>query len=129
MAAKTFAPRPDQVRIGNHLYVVHWIDGMEWQGRDFDMSKDGLTYSMNQQIFIRLVPDRRESLYQEIFLHELLHALWDSHGVSLDPNWNQGEPDDVEENLALYTAPALVAVLKGNPHVAKYLIADGDVIR
>lgn len=122
-------PRPEHAFIGNHTYTIDWLSNDDWFGRDFDMSKDGLTYGHKSAIFIRLVPERAESLYQEIVLHELTHASWDSSGFSLIENWHVGDQRDVEENVILTQTPGMLFLLKQNPHVTKWLLADGQVRR
>lgn len=110
MAAK-YAPRPDEIRIGAHMFTVEWLTTDEWEQRFPGFpDKDGLTFGRNLAIYLRLIPNRPESLFQEILLHEVLHALWGAVGMTFDETWHSsGDPEDIEERVALYTSPALLA--------------------
>ena len=122
-----FVPRPDHVFIGNHTYSIEWLNSDEWLHRDFDMSKDGLTYAATSRIFVRLIEGRREALYQEIVLHEVTHAIWDTVGVSLDPHWDKvDDSNDLEEKVILFQSPMLLFVMKHNPDLVAWLLADGN---
>lgn len=129
MAANT--ARPDHAFIGNHTYSIEWLTTDEWVGRDFPIDKDGLTYGAKSVIFVRLIPERPEALYQEILFHELTHAVWDTVGLSLIEDWHtHGESSNsVEENVILLQTPMLLFVLKQNPAITKWLQADGQVRR
>ena len=121
--------RPDHAFIGNHTYSIDWLTVDEWQGRDYPMDKDGLTYGATSTICMRLLSGRREALYQEVLLHEITHAVWDSVGFSLTDDWHNGEPHDVEERTILLQTPMLLFTLKQNPDLTKYLLSDGTVVR
>jgi hypothetical protein len=130
MASRTYATRPDTLTIGNHQYSVEWLTTSEWEARDYPMEKDGLTYAPRQSIVIRLIEDRSESLYQEVVLHEVTHAAWDSVGLGLMEDWHKGEDShDVEERVVLLQSPVLLRVLKDNPLLVKWLVSDGAMRR
>jgi hypothetical protein len=129
MAEPKFAPRPDHVFIHNHTYEIKWMNAEEWQRGDYSTDEDGLTYNDRGLILMRLVPDRLESMYQETLMHEIMHAIWCDTGLSLHGDWDSGEIGDKEEYIILRTSPSLVFMLKNNPHVTKYLLADGNVRR
>lgn len=123
-------PRPDHAFIGNHTYAIEWLSVEEWSRRDMPGDKDGLTYSDRSLILMRGVPDRPESLYQEVLLHELTHAIWDTVGLSLMEDWHKDESQhDVEEKVILFQSPMMLFVLKHNPHIIAWLLSDGQVRR
>lgn len=131
MAPQKNHARPDYAFIGNHTYQINWLTTDEWVERDFPMDKDGLTYGAKSCIFVRLIPERPEALYQEIVLHEVTHAVWDTVGLSLIEEWNNhgDNSNSVEENVILLQTPMLLFVLKQNPHFTNWLLADGQVRR
>lgn len=119
----TRVPRPDSVKVGNHQYSIVWLTTDEWlQGHHPDEA-DGTTYSRANIIVIKLDSEAQESHYQEVVVHEVMHAVWDET-MATHYHGNVDE-EEREEFLVGLTSPAMLAVLKDNSHLVKYLVSDG----
>ena len=121
-----FAPRPDSVKVGPHLFAINWMDESEWNHERLDDNTAGLTYSGKQTIFIRTSPDVNESQYQEVVLHEVTHAVW---SVTMMTHTDLTELSDREEFIIAHQSPMLLQVFKDNPELVAYLMADGNKVR
>lgn len=119
-------PRPEHLFIGNHTYQVEWLDEDEWEDRRLESDADALTHARHQLIQVRCYRSARESHYQEVVLHEITHAVWDATMLT---HAKLAEQDDDEEFVVSLQTPALLFVLKQNPHLMRWLMDDGTVIR
>lgn len=126
-ARKKFAPRPDVAKVGVHLYQIHWLTEDEWAEHNLKTNADGITYSHKQCIYMRLLAESSESHFQVVLLHELLHAAWDACQMT-HIDWDDIK-GDIEENIVSMQSPALLGVLKDNPHIVEYLVSNGDNAR
>jgi hypothetical protein len=77
-------------------------------------------------IQVRLAGLATESHYQEVLLHEVLHAVWDSTMLT---HINLNEQSDAEEFVISLQTPPLLFILKQNPGLSKYLLSDGGHVR
>lgn len=121
MTQKKFAPRPDRITVGNHVFRVEWLDDGDFStatGRD---DSDGVTFPARCLIIVKLYgPDVPESHYQEVLVHEITHAIWGSAKITHAID-DIAKTEDVEENIVLLQAPGLLSVIKTNPLLLKYL--------
>ncbi len=120
------APRPVSAKIGVHTYEIKWLSEDEWAIANLKPSALGTTYSYKQQIYMRLTTQCSESGLQEVLLHELTHAVWDATQMT---HTDLNDIKDPEEFVIALQSPSLLGVFKDNPHVVKYLMSDGDVVR
>jgi hypothetical protein len=120
------APRPDWAFVGNHTYGIEWVDTAEWEQRRLQEDADAVTYSTRQSIMMKCHADVSESHFQEVLLHELLHACWDATMLT---HMDMAEQKDHEEAIISIQAPAILFVLKQNPHLVAWLMDDGTVRR
>jgi len=119
--------RPDHVFIGNHTYRIEWVDVQEWEERRLADDADAMTHARHQTIQVRLYSQHTmESHYQEVLLHEITHACWDSTMLT---HADLAAQEDAEEFVISLQSPALLFVLKQNPELTKYLMSDGTVTR
>lgn len=126
MTARKLVERPDVVMIGIHIYRVEWMSVDEWIAHNMSNEAIGMTDADAGWIRIQHRPGGHESRYQEVLVHEILHALWDLsnlHNMDIKPL------EDPEEFIVGLVSPPLLGVLKDNPHVLQYLLSDGTVIR
>ncbi len=127
MSTPRLVPRPEHVFIGNHTYQVDWITAEEWEAARHPDDASGVTFSSRNLIVVRLMPEARESSYQDVLFHEITHAVWD---VTMLTHYHSNVEDgDREEFIIGIQTPGLLFVLQQNPHVVKYLTSDGTVLR
>jgi hypothetical protein len=129
MTQKKYATRPDSLKIGPHWYTVEWLTKDEWDSSNLPADIDGATQSDRCRIALLLGDNRPESHYQHVLVHEVQHAVWHGCGLTLTAKWNEGSDDDVEERVIVQTSMLLLQVLQDNPHLVKYLQAEGHVRR
>ena len=125
MTAK-WVERPDVVMIGIHVYRIEWLSVDEWIANNMPNDAIGMTDSDAAMIRIQHRPGGHESRYQDTLIHEILHAIWDLSSLH---NQDPSKLDDPEEFIVGLISPYLLGVLKDNPHVLKYLLSDGTVVR
>jgi hypothetical protein len=121
-----YAPRPDEVVVGNQVYNIEWLDMEQWHLAQEDAGNAGVTRAGMSLIRIQCQPGTPESRYQEVLLHELVHAVWDATmltHIDLSPI------DDKEEFIVGLQSPLLLGILKGNPGLIKYLLSEGKTVR
>ena len=118
--------RPDHAFIGNHVYRVEWLTNEEWEAARHPNDAAACTEAERNLIAIRLKADGYESFYQELLIHELTHAAWDATMLTHAP---LDSIEDKEEFIIGTQSPALLGILKNNPHIIQYLISDGTVLR
>lgn len=118
--------RPDYAYVGNHTYTINWFTQQEWEAGHLDPDSDACTFASLKQIYIRLLDQVVESHYQELVLHELMHAVWDSTMLT---HTKLTEPEDPEEFIIGISTPALLFTLRMTPDLNKYLMSDGSVVR
>lgn len=128
MTAKKQAERPQVIKVASHYYTVTWLTHSEWATRH-DEPSDGCTLASKHEIHMRLHDGVGESHYQQVLLHEVLHAVFNASGLALMPEAYEGDDEVVEERIVLTTAPVLVMVLHDNPDLVRYLTAPGQVRR
>ena len=98
--------RPERLRIIGKRYTVKWLDEvLDEEGKPLNGQADcdGLVIEMNNSLAI--------DTEQDILLHEVLHAVEGQMGL------------DVEDTVIERLATGLLAVLKDNPSLIRYLAA------
>lgn len=128
MTPKKHADRPKTLKVSNHYYTVDWLTHNEWASRH-DEPSNGCTLSDKQLIEIRLHDGVGESHYQQVLLHEVLHAVLNASGLAIMPEGFDGDDEVVEERIVVTTAPVLLGVFQDNPHLVAYLMSPGQVRR
>lgn len=119
-------PRPDHAFVGNHTYRIEWLSQDEWDNAHLDQDSDACTYASKQVMYFRLLDGAQESHYQELMVHELTHAVWDSTMLTHVTLSDQTDP---EEFIIGLQSPALLFILKMNEVVTKWILSDGTVVR
>jgi hypothetical protein len=128
MATPKHAPRPDHVFVGPDTYAVEWLTDGEWLKSENDDNWCGLTEHIGRRIQMRLMdPSTPEAHYQQILLHEVLHATWATAG--LNHTHRHFPEDEREEELITSMTSPLLFVVQQNPHVLAWLTSDGTVRR
>lgn len=111
-------PIPKTIRVGPHTYRVrssqkHWdrliASDAQWDGYS------GL--SKHQPCEIWLNPDQSASQMQDTLLHEALHALYACSNLA-------GLEEPAEENVVGHLTPWLLMLLRANPALTEYLLAE-----
>jgi hypothetical protein len=104
------------VKVGWHRYEVIF-DKQQLQiaalNNNIHESLVGLTDVQKTVIWVD--DDMSLSQIQDTLLHELLHALFDACGLSVELEGN------IEERIVRVLAPALLSMLKDNPGLVKKL--------
>jgi hypothetical protein len=107
---------PGTVRIGALTYTV------SEDATDHLLAEDGMSqrlYGMgdkSQQV-IQLRPGMAPGFKRVIMLHEIVHQLFDDSGLELE--------SQAEEQICLALQAPLLAVLKDNPELVRWLVAEG----
>lgn len=125
MSAK-WVERPGEIQIGNHLFRIDWLSPEEWESARHPDSAAAVTEAEGQMIGIRLKASAAESFYQELLFHEITHAVWDSTMLTHAP---LDSIEDKEEFVISLQSPVMLGVLRTNPHLVKYMMSDGTVVR
>lgn len=118
----TVVKPPTRLRVGAHVYSVHW-DEVSWSR--LREREDGLGALMGRaahhtsEIFIK--PDLSPSQKRDTLLHEVMHCII-SVGVGVHMA-NIKDVSDLEEYVVSSTTPWLLAVLRDNPPILAYLLA------
>jgi len=89
---------PDKVKIGGIVYDVKFVDAGQVSKDDWNM-KGCIIYSKQE---IRILKGMAQEYTNEVFLHELLHGIFDHCGFEQD--------DNVVDRLAM----CMYQVLKDN---------------
>jgi len=100
-----------KIKIGPHLYAVKSGKGVErvLAGND----ADGLC-NTSQHIIAIDTRDLTASAAAEVFVHEVLHAIWDQTGL-------RNRPKDEEELVISSISPLLYQAIIENPDWVEYL--------
>jgi hypothetical protein len=110
--------RPSSVRIGGYEFSIEWPDA------DLTMPSGdkAVGHSSYHQLTLQVCTNYPLPMQQDTLLHEILHSINETNSTS---NWwksVQSDPNgDFEEALVSSTTPVLLAVLRDNPHVLKWL--------
>jgi len=91
--------RPERLRILGKRFSVQWVDDLD--GLNGQADCDGLE--------IKVVNTLKLETEQDILLHEVLHAVEGQMGL------------DVEDTVIERLATGLLAVIKDNPGLLRYL--------
>lgn len=127
MTTPKYPKRPDHVFIGNHTWRIEWMTQDQWAEARLDDGADAMTLARRNLIVIRLDPDAMESHYQEVLWHELGHAIWDATMLAHQDLAKQD--GEAEEFIISLTAPQELFIMKQNPKLLEWLMADGTVVR
>lgn len=107
---------PMRVKIGWHTYkVIFGKEPLVLAGSDINIHEDlcGLT-SVNQ-CRIWVDDNQSKSQIQDTLLHEILHAVFDTCGISVDLD------HAAEERIVRVLAPNLLSLFRDNPELAEKL--------
>ena len=124
------SPRPTEVFLLHERFDIEWLTEDQWVERKYDEGWSGVTFAEDGLIAVRATVGKKESRLQEVLLHEVLHAVWDSvklnHADYPGPSDDTAQREAHEEMIIGTQAPPLLFVLKRNPGLYKYLMSDGD---
>lgn len=102
---------PASILVGPHRYRVR-------TGKQHDrILGDNAGHCVADQLTIRISRDLPPSVKAETVLHEALHAIWDQSPM-------RNREDDVEEDVVSMFAPPLLDLLRRNPVLVAFLLAD-----
>lgn len=108
---------PDHVDVGPHRYALiadpTAFNAMQAKERS---ALRGITDG--EALTIHIDPELPASVFAETVLHETLHTVMNLQGVRLDIS------DAEEERLVTRVAPALLDVLRRNPDLVAFLVAE-----
>lgn len=106
--------RPKKVKIGPHKYRIGY-GPLKGEGAD----QIGVCHTHRAEIHIK--EGLARTIEQESLLHEILHAIWSAQGLD-----NSDNKDGLvkEEQAVAALAPGILAVLKNNLELVKYLLED-----
>jgi hypothetical protein len=117
--------RPDWVVIGGRLWDIEWyVNQQDFERACFEVKDvtDLGAATFQWEMTIRMRTDLHITLQKENLLHECLHACWYSvvtHGDDeVDPRGR-----DWEEHFISGIDTPLLAMLRENPHVTKWLLS------
>lgn len=119
MAARTTPKRPTSLRVGYIDFTVEYLEEADWEAQGFPDSDGGQTNGSQARIVIRQPEKQHEIHTKEILLHEILHAVFYSSGLTIEGGLRQVE--DIEEHVVGRLSPVLLQTLRDNPELAAYL--------
>ena len=102
---------PRRLKVGPHRYAVECSTDLLFHG-----DRRGSTDVDRHRIIV--ASDLAPSLTRETVLHELLHALWDTTPLRLEPISKR------EEDVVTALAPPLLDTLRRNPKLVAYLTTE-----
>lgn len=104
---------PGSLVLGAHVYEIRWDKDTARLLRDEDSRGD----SRPDQLTIRIDTDRPHSAVAETLLHKALHCAWNHTALGLDL-------EEDEERIVTALSPLVIELLRRNPDVVAYLLAD-----
>lgn len=115
--------RPTEVYIGWMQWRIRWVRSTAKWCADNSEDDAGSCHVMQGRIDIRVVDGYPEDVYRQLLMHELLHACW--HVSSTEgTHIKRKEWEEVRVGLI---SPVLLAMLRDNPKVTKYLRSTAQV--
>ena len=108
--------------MGHATYKIAWIDEQTWM-KDYASLNDkaGFFWVDENQVAIRTENEgcaRHEDAMRETLLHEVLHACWHHTNMA---HHGTVDKDDLEEWVVGTLSFPLIAVLRENPALVKWL--------
>jgi hypothetical protein len=122
--------RPTKVRLGVRTYQIKYLQDEEWVEQGHDESQRGVCNNILGVIFIRKTVGEwvmDEDGLRETVFHEVMHAV-----ASCSMTWNswdivrkrvRDDYDSVEEFIVGGWSPTMLAMLRDNPDLRKWLMA------
>ncbi len=104
---------PKQVDVGPHQYEVVTEERAVLALRD--EGKYGITRV--DRLEIHIDDAGAQTQVADTLLHEILHCIWDQGGLRM-------EDPGLEERVVSSLTTGILAVLRQNPKVVKFLLAD-----
>lgn len=114
--------RPKSVRVGWLREVkIHWLSNKKWRKHEsLDDHEGGCFFGGSKEIYIRLVDDQHEDLNRETLWHEIIHAVYFETNIVNTQNVIRHK--HMEEAVVGSLSGPLLAVLRDNPKILKYLL-------
>ena len=110
--------RPSKVKVLTITYNIHWLSEDEWYAARLDTGSVGITERDSGTIALRADKTASEEALKATLLHEVLHTCTQAMRVEC----NLDHVQDGEEFFVSIVAPLLLAVLRENPPLTKYLL-------
>lgn len=115
--------RPTSVTVGHATYDIRWIEETPWM-KEFaaQADKGGFFWVDGNVICMRTQnegDDRHDDSLRETLLHEILHACWHHTNMA---HHGAVEKDDLEEWVVGTLSFPLIAVLRANPDLVRWLL-------
>lgn len=104
--------KPWPIKIAPYEYTVK-------HQRGFAQSSGADGATMESDELIILDNDIQGNYEKEVLLHEAMHAMWGQ--TSLDRDYPDGPPDSEGEKIIFTLAPRILALLRDNPELVKWL--------
>ena len=109
-------PFPKAVQVGPYRYTVE-CDQAAIDRAGQEMGGNLAGHANHAALRIDLAPDLARDYEAETLLHEVLHGVFCVTGIGRDFR-------DAEEPIVARMAPMLLDVLRRNPDLVAYLVAD-----
>lgn len=114
--------RPLVMNLLHITWTFEYLEHDDWNATD--ARKSGVTYCNKNNMKVRLSDEDgaySEANIREIVLHEMQHAIWFS--MQLGQHKFPDDTEDLEELVTSSLTAPLLAVLRDNPEIVKYLTA------
>lgn len=116
--------RPTSVRVAAYTYEVRYDEAAVSEARALEL-EPVMGHCNHETLRITVRGDVAEPNVQQILLHEVLHACVWAAGSMVDLATKGDDPEEAaEEAVIRTTAPVLWQVLRDNPGLLRYLLAD-----
>lgn len=107
---------PKKIRVGPYVYKVT-CDRTTMNARCRNEGTDLMGSSEHRTLTIDIDPDQAAGQQRDTVLHEVLHTISEMTGLALV--WGKDDEDFVRR-----ISPALLDVLRRNPKLVEFLVAD-----
>lgn len=108
---------PKKVKVGPHDYVI------EKMTTDLVQASNAVGACLEVESKIIYDPGQSQGQVRDTILHELLHAVWGQ--TYMDKKYDDNAPDSEGELMIHELAPRILALLRDNPALVKFL-TEGD---
>lgn len=110
------AKLPSKIRVGSTTYAVRY-NKAELDAISVAQKSDYVGHTHHHQLVMTVDDTVASEVMRDTVLHEVLHALWYSTGLTEFAEFT-------EEQAVSVLAPALMSVLRNNPVLVQYLAGE-----
>lgn len=110
---------PTTVKVGPYTYTVTLSDA---RIKELEKENNADLYGFTAHSFLEIAvsPDMADLMVRETVLHEVLHAVLYTTGIS------NRFSENAEEHLVRALSPALFQMLRDNPQLVTYLVGSSE---